>query len=147
MPENPRAEASFGSFICDNRDERRYPYLNEKPIEDQLENGWIIKAEDLESFHPKSYFITSGEAVAKAEKMVKDAWAFTGRLNKLLNQLKKAKGKAKYLETCHIGDGLAVLAKNPRKLKKKEFGGDGFGQKQRQKSTSPYAQPRFHSTH
>lgn len=63
---------------------------------------------------PKSYFVTSGEAVRKAEQLEKDIWLMAGKARQLRNLLKKARDKAVYLET-EWNDGRLILKrKNPR---------------------------------
>lgn len=63
---------------------------------------------------PKTYFVTSGEAVRKAEQLEKDLWFAAGQARKLKNLLKTAREKAVYLET-EWNDGRLILKrKNPR---------------------------------
>ncbi len=63
---------------------------------------------------PKAYFVTSGEAVRKAEQLEKDLWFAAGQARKLRNLLKVAREKAVYLET-EWNDGRLILKrKNPR---------------------------------
>lgn len=67
-----------------------------------------------------SYFITSGEAVKKAEQLNKDAWEFAGKCRALLAALKKARGSSMYLEVT-IEDGLLICRrKDPRKRSQEE---------------------------
>jgi hypothetical protein len=65
---------------------------------------------------PNTYFITSGEAVAKAERLEKDIWLMAGKARQLKNLLKKARGPAVYLETERgLEDQIIILKrKNPR---------------------------------
>lgn len=64
---------------------------------------------------PKSYFVTSGEAVRKAEQLEKDLWYAAGQARKLKNLLKVAREKAVYLETEWNNDHHLILKrKNPR---------------------------------
>ena len=83
---------------------------------------YYLTLEDFEAIDPKSYFETSGEAVAKAEKLDKDAWKLAGLSRKLLNNLKKSRGGSKYLEVTHEDmDGIRTLVcrrKDPRGTKK-----------------------------
>lgn len=83
---------------------------------------YYLTLEDLSSVDPKKYFETSGEAVAKAEKLDQDAWKLAGATRKLLNNLKKSRGESKYLEVTHEDmDGIRALVcrrKDPRGSKK-----------------------------
>jgi hypothetical protein len=64
---------------------------------------------------PKTYFVTSGEAVRKAEQLEKDLWYAAGQARKLKNLLKVAREKAVYLETEWNADARLILKrKNPR---------------------------------
>lgn len=67
-----------------------------------------------------SYFITSGEAVKKAEQLDKDAWEFAGKCRKLLRALKKARGESMYLEVTYEEGVLVCRKKDPRKAKEEE---------------------------
>ena len=69
---------------------------------------------------PHQYFITSGEAIAKAEKLEKDIWLMAGKARQLKNLLKKARGPAVYLETEWNDGRLLLKRKNPRNPKVKE---------------------------
>lgn len=69
---------------------------------------------------PRTYFVTSGEAVRKAEQLEKDIWLMAGKARQLRNLLKKAREKAVYLET-EWNDGRLILKrKNPRNKGKEE---------------------------
>ncbi len=72
-----------------------------------------IKAE-LPMIDPSSYFITSGEAVKKAEKLEKDLFALAIKARFLLRKLRKARGQKKYLELARDDNRLLVKAKDPR---------------------------------
>ena len=105
----------------------KFPILGHAPKEGQFDNGWVVPQEELQVFDPRKYFATSGEAVAKSEKMLKDAWLYVGKLQSFANKLKKAKGAAKYLEVAWQGGGtLVVQAKNPRVFKEKKHDGKKF---------------------
>lgn len=69
---------------------------------------------------PHDYFITSGEAVIKAERMLEDYKMQMANVEKLVELLREIKGPAKYLETSYYNQTLLIKRKNPRKKKKKE---------------------------
>jgi len=74
---------------------------------------WLGKLID-----PKQYFVTTGEAIRKAEVLEKDLWAMAGRARKFVQALKKCRGENTYLETRWEGEGvLTVRCKNPRNKK------------------------------
>lgn len=83
---------------------------------------YYLTLEDLFAIDPTTYFETSGEAVAKAEKLDQDAWKLAGLTRKLLNAVKKSRGDSKYLEVTHEDmDGVRALIcrrKDPRGRKK-----------------------------
>ena len=62
-----------------------------------------------------NYFITSGEAVKKAEQLNKDAWTYAGKCRALLAALKKARGDSMYLEITSENGMLICRRKDPRK--------------------------------
>lgn len=98
----------------------------------------------LERFDPKSYYITSGDAVLKAEILKRDLWSYAGQVRKIfnknpnkklkkfeelawkaaggatriLNELKKARGDAQFFETEWRPPKLMLIKKNPRNRKK-----------------------------
>lgn len=76
----------------------------------------LIMKEFMMPIDPNTYFITSGEAVAKAERLEKDIWLMAGKARQLKNLLKKARGPAVYLETERgLEDQTIILKrKNPR---------------------------------
>lgn len=47
---------------------------------------------------PASYFITSGDSIAKAEKLLADLYRMVGQTQKLIGLFKRARGEAPYLE-------------------------------------------------
>lgn len=91
-------------------------------------------------FDPAYYFITSGDAVAKARQLSKDIWALAGKVRalagkkpkgkvkqyekacwqaagnakRLIGHLIAARGTAVHLETDRIQHKLLVVSKNPR---------------------------------
>jgi len=63
----------------------------------------------------KEYFVTSGEAIAKAEKLEKDAWRLAGDARRVLRLLRETRADAKYLETGFDHERRLLLKKkNPR---------------------------------
>lgn len=64
---------------------------------------------------PKRYFVTSGEAIAKAQKLEKDLWESAGLARKLVKVLESTRAEAKYLETSWENGQLRLRKKNPRK--------------------------------
>lgn len=80
----------------------------------------LIMKDFMTPIDPNQYFITSGEAIAKAEKLEKDIWLMAGKARKLRNLLKKARGPAVYLETEWNDSRLLLKRKNPRNKDKKE---------------------------
>lgn len=79
----------------------------------------LIMKEFMMPIDPNTYFITSGEAVAKAERLEKDIWLMAGKARQLKNLLKKARGPAVYLETERGLEDQAIILKrkNPRNPK------------------------------
>lgn len=69
-----------------------------------------------------NYFITSGEAVQKVERLNQDAWKFAGRCKALLTALKKAKGESQYLEITSEDGMLVCRRKDPRNKTKRPDG-------------------------
>ena len=63
---------------------------------------------------PRQYFVTSGEAVAKAQKLEKDLWEAAGLARKLVKVLEETRAEAKYLETSWDRGILCLRRKNPR---------------------------------
>jgi hypothetical protein len=98
------------------------PDLCGEPYQDRsLHNPKGVWELDLEAFHeslkaidPKAYFITSGEAVKKTERLCADLKYASEAAAKLLVALKSLKGDAKYLETQWEGSKLLLKQKNPR---------------------------------
>lgn len=77
----------------------------------------LVLKEFMTPIDPHQYFITSGEAIAKAEKLEKDIWLMAGKARQLKNLLKKARGPAVYLETEWNDGRLLLKRKNPRNPK------------------------------
>ena len=80
----------------------------------------LVMKDFMSAIDPNTYFITSGEAIAKAEKLEKDIWLMAGKARQLKNMLKKARGPAVYLETEWNDGRLLLKRKNPRNPKVKE---------------------------
>ena len=78
----------------------------------------LIIGDFLRAVDPKTYFVTSGEAVQKAKKLEDDLWYLAGQARKLRGLLEKAKGPAKWLETEWNSFGQLVLKRKwPRPAK------------------------------
>ena len=69
----------------------------------------------LKPIDPVKYFVTSGEAVAKAQKLEKDLWEAAGMARKMVKALEETRAEAKYLETSWDNGQLCLRKKNPRK--------------------------------
>ena len=80
----------------------------------------LVMKDFMTPIDPNTYFITSGEAIAKAEKLEKDIWTMAGKARQLKNLLKQARGPAVYLETEWNDGRLLLKRKNPRNPKTKE---------------------------
>jgi cytosine/adenosine deaminase-related metal-dependent hydrolase len=95
-----------------------YPYalIGEEQMPQQPKDIWEIPdlKESMPAIDPHSYFITSGEGVKKAEKLVKDVYSLAIKARALRDKLLKCRGKKKYLETSHENNKLIVKAKDPR---------------------------------
>jgi len=92
------------------------PYQNRQPHHPK--GVWEL---DLCAFHeslkvidPQAYFITSGEAVKKTERLCLDLKCALEAAGKLLAALKSLKDDAKYLETQWESNKLLLKQKNPR---------------------------------
>ena len=93
----------------------KYPKIGEKPQPDDPAGVYcMIMHEYLKALDPSKYFVTSGEAIHKAEQLNKDIWALAGKARKFLNELKKARGDAKYLESTWEDGIITLRRKNPR---------------------------------
>ena len=122
-------------------DENNRPSIFELRIQDHLNDidpiNFHIRKE-VPSLDPKSYYITSGDALAKTMQLEHDLWSLAGKLramykNKykkyvgavwkcagkcraLNNLLSAVKGDACFLETEWSSDGeLLCIPKNPRR--------------------------------
>lgn len=106
-------ESQYQKYI----DEHPYAYLGDEPLPDQPKDIWEVPpiSKSLPAIDPAAYFITSGEAVDKAEKLVKDLYSLAVKARAFRDCLKKSRGKKKYLETTRENKRLLVKAKDPRK--------------------------------
>jgi hypothetical protein len=102
-------------------DTEPYAKFNQKfmpldPLPGQPKDTWLLPniKEILPAIDPSSYFITSGEAVKKSEKLVKDVFALSNHCRQLRDGLRKARGIKKYLELNHDGGYVLVRGKDPR---------------------------------
>lgn len=75
----------------------------------QINNRWEIDGLDkLKVIDPASYFATNGEAVEKANQLVKDAYSLAQYCSALLRKLRKTRADADYLETKRDAGKLLV---------------------------------------
>lgn len=93
-----------------------YARLGKEPTEDQPDGVYYANIYDyVPKIDPLQYFITSGEAILKAEKLEADLWKAAGLAKKFVSMLKKAKASAKFLETSVEDETIIILKrKNPR---------------------------------
>lgn len=99
----------------------KYPRLGEDPKEKDPSGVFcFIVSEHLPYIDPSRYFITTGEAIEKVDKLIEDGLEYVKRARKLKRLLLNARGDSKYLET-GWEDGIIVLKqKNLRKPRKKK---------------------------
>lgn len=97
-------------------DTEPYAKLGNEPLPGQPKGVWELPdiKTHLPVIDPSSYFITSGEAVKKADKLVEDLYSTTAKARKFRDELRKARGTKKYLETSRDGFRHLVKAKDPR---------------------------------
>jgi len=97
-------------------DTEPYAKLGNEPLPGQPKDVWEIPdiKTELPAIDPHSYYITSGEAVKKAEKMVQDCCVLLGKARAFRDKLRAARGVKKYLETSRDNERLLCKAKNPR---------------------------------
>jgi hypothetical protein len=97
---------------------QKHPYakLGEDPLPGQSKETWDISEAlaELKGVNPSDYFITSGEAVRKAEKLVQDLYSLAMKARAFRDRLKRARGKKKYLETNRENNLLLCKCKDPR---------------------------------
>lgn len=108
-------DTPFAMIINDlSNPENRHPN-HKKDVWELCINNFGLKTID-----PNKYFITTGEAIRKTERLVEDYIEMVNKAKRLLAVLEKVKGNNEYLETRHQESTLIVLAKNSRKKKKLE---------------------------
>jgi len=102
-----------------------YCLVNGRRLETHKKNVFQLILEDFfetdTNVFPavKEYFVTSGEAIAKIERLEKDAWKLAGDARRLKGLLVKARAEAKYLETgFDFERRLLLKKKNPRKRRR-----------------------------
>jgi hypothetical protein len=93
----------------------KYPKLGEAECNDGA--CCVIVAEHLTALDPSKYFVTTGEAVEKIDKILEDAAEFIVRAKKFRKLLIKARADSKYLETGWEDGVLILKQKNLRKPK------------------------------
>ena len=96
-----------------------YAKLGNELQDHQPDGVWNISdaISSLPSIDPQAYFTTSGEAVKKADKLVRDFYSAAVFARSFRDKLQKARGPAKYLETQRENHMLVVKRKSPRKKK------------------------------
>lgn len=96
-----------------------YAVLGEKPADHQPDGVFDITEalNNLPAIDPKQYFITSGEAVRKADKLVSDFYSAAVRAKVFRTKLEEARASAKHLETQHDDGRLLAKRKSPRRRK------------------------------
>lgn len=101
-----------------------YAKLGNEALQHQPDGVWDItdSLTDLSAIDPSAYFITSGEAVKKSDKLVSDLYSLAVKARSFRNKLEKARAEAKYLETHRENGKLLVKKKSPRKKKKVQNG-------------------------
>lgn len=106
----------------------QYCLIGHTPLEHQRDDIYHLILEkyfDTESnlfVAVKEYFVTSGEAIAKIERLEKDARQLTNDAKKLNKLLREARADAKYLETGFDNQRQCLMRrKNPRKKKPVEL--------------------------
>ena len=93
-----------------------YAKLGKDKVDHQPRNVFSLDINEwIDAIDPKSYFITTGEAVMKAEVLEKDLWRAAGNARKLVKALKDAKANNDYLETEWKEGVLLLKIKNRRK--------------------------------
>lgn len=95
-----------------------YAHLGEDPESHQPDGAWDITnalAELGGGISPSDYFVTSGEGVKKAEKLVTDAYSLAVKARAFRDKLESARGGSRYLETQREDGRILVKRKSPRK--------------------------------
>ena len=108
--------------VVENEDETKYCMVGRARYEYHPKNVFeLVIEEHIDPIDPKRYFMTSGEAIAKASKLEKDLWQAAGQARKLLKLLREARGDAKWLESSWNEERRLILKKkNPRKRRPKK---------------------------
>lgn len=105
------------SVIPEYVDPEPYVKLGDQPLAHQPD-GVINITEalgKLKAIDPSGYYISSGEAVKKADKLVSDLYSLTVRARSFRDKLIEARATAVYLETQREDGMLIVKRKSPRK--------------------------------
>lgn len=99
---------------------QKFTKLGEQAKDGEVKNAWQLDvSEHLSPVDPHTYFQTSGEAIAKTEKLISDISEQLKSAKKLKKKLEKVKANNKYLETEWVYGKLVLKIKNTRKGKKK----------------------------
>ena len=110
-------------MVQDNKRASRYPRVGETPQEGDPKGVWcLILEEHLHPIDTTRYFLPTGEATEKMDKLIQDGLDFVKAARKLKRLLVKARADSKYLETGWENGVLVLKQKNlraPRKNKKK----------------------------
>lgn len=111
-------EEDYRNYI----DQHPYALLGEDPLPGQPKGIWEIPsiAEHMPAIDPAQYFVTSGEAVRKAEKLCSDLYSMAVKARAFRDQLKKARGPKMYLETSREDGRLLCKSKDPRRKEGKK---------------------------
>lgn len=72
----------------------------------------------IPSIIPKDYYICSGEAIKKLEKLITDCQIVQNEAQKALEILKQCKGEEKWLETTWINGRLIIKPQSPQQKAK-----------------------------
>jgi len=97
----------------------KFTRLGEECEEGKPDNVWQCRIEEfMKPIVPNDYFLTSGEAVAKTERLISDIRVAMADAINFLRLLQEVKGKNKYLETEVVDGHVIFRSKNPRKKNK-----------------------------
>jgi hypothetical protein len=95
--------------------EEKYALIGNEPQPGQPKKTWRVPIDELPVVDPKSFFITTGEAVVKTDYMIEQIQNLLKEVRALRKKLLKSKEESKYLETCWENGVLIVKRKDPRK--------------------------------
>lgn len=107
----------------------KLPYNKLGDKDDNLDNPksvWIFPdiRETFPTIDPFKYYVTSGEAIQKTEKLISDIQEQLANLILFKKMLLEARGPSKYLEMTKCEDGVyngnIVARKDPKKKKIEE---------------------------